>query len=444
MRREKGSDEIYKVISRHTQDLELSHLDAGLVFLQIQHLAQETGITPNNVSLEAKLLYEGGRLIRIGNRPVAYASLDHIEKLLGHTVETRAFPSPDSFIRYCLPGQESDAPRPRLHLAESFSASSFEHIIGCNESLSVPIKQAKAAMLYPPHGLHTLLTGPTGAGKSMFARAMFDFASRSGRIPTGKSLITLNCANYADNPQLLMSLLFGYVKGAFTGAERERKGLIDQANDSILFLDEIHRLSPEGQEKLFLLMDQGTYSRLGQTEQEHHANVLIIGATTENPSEVMLHTFLRRMTAQIALPSLRERTIYERLQLVIFFLWKESKNIRLRISIHSTVFNALCSYECSANIGQLSSDIKLACANAYFDYLSAVSPSMHVQLRHLTEQVRNGLYTIPTANNKLLDSILKNEQMTIDGACFFEQNLQNCIREHDDIWFSASISSANG
>ena len=125
MKREKRSDKIYKVISRHTQDLELSHLDAGLVFLQIQHLAQETGITPNNVSLEAKLLYEGGRLIRIGNRPVAYASLDHIEKLLGHTVETRVFPSPDSFIRYCLPGQESDAPRPRLHLAESFSASSF-------------------------------------------------------------------------------------------------------------------------------------------------------------------------------------------------------------------------------------------------------------------------------------------------------------------------------
>ena len=69
---------------------------------------------------------------------------------------------------------------------------------------------------------------------------------------------------------------------------------------------------------------------------------------------------------------------------------------------------------------------------------------MHVQLRHLTEQVRNGLYIIPTANNNILDSILKNEQMTIDGACFFEQNLQNCIREHDDIWFSASISSANG
>ena len=52
MKREKRSDKIYKVISRHTQDLELSHLDAGLVFLQIQHLAQETGITHKIVSLE--------------------------------------------------------------------------------------------------------------------------------------------------------------------------------------------------------------------------------------------------------------------------------------------------------------------------------------------------------------------------------------------------------
>ncbi|WP_251386636.1 sigma 54-interacting transcriptional regulator [Mediterraneibacter agrestimuris] len=438
-KKEKRADKIYQIISKHSQNLELSYLETGLVFLQIQNIARETGITPNNVSLESKKLYESGCLIRIGNRPVAYASLVHIENLLGRTVETRFFPSVDSFIQYCLPNQETYHTQSGLHLTESFSDSSFEHIIGCRESLSTPIKQAKAAMLYPPHGLHALLTGPTGAGKSMFARAMYDFASRSGRIQAGKSLITLNCANYADNPQLLMSLLFGYVKGAFTGAERERKGLIDQANDSILFLDEIHRLSPEGQEKLFLLMDQGVYSRLGQTEQEHRANVLIIGATTENPSEVMLHTFLRRMPAQISLPALRERTIHERLQLVIFFLWKESQNIHLRISTHSAVINALCSYECSANIGQLSSDIKLACANAYFDYLSAVSPSMLVHLRHLTEQVHNGLYIIPTESSKILDPILKNEQLVIDGSSPFQQNLKNCIREHDDLWGSTTI-----
>lgn len=433
IKKESRSDKIFQIISKRSRDLVLSHLETGLVFLQIQSIAQETGITPNNVSLETKKLYEEGGLIRIGNRPVAYASLIHIESLLGRTVEKRFFPSVDSFIQYCLPEQDTSHTRPLLHLTESFSTSSFEHIIGCKESLSMPIKQAKAAMLYPPHGLHTLLTGPTGAGKSMFARAMFDFASRSGRIPAGKSLITLNCANYADNPQLLMSLLFGYVKGAFTGAERERKGLIDQANDSILFLDEVHRLSPEGQEKLFLLMDQGVYSRLGQTEQELRANVLIIGATTENPSEVMLRTFLRRMPAQISLPALSERTIQERLQLVIFFLWKESQNIQLRITIDSTVFNALCSYDCSANIGQLSSDIKLACANAYFDYLSAASPSMLMHLTHLTEQVRNGLYIIPTESNKILDPILKNEQLVIDGSCPFQQNLKNCIREPKDL-----------
>ena len=333
-----------------------------------------------------------------------------------------------SALRYYALGRDNRDLREQLQTA---SAGQFVGQSPAYLALLRNVREVSAS------SANVLITGESGTGKEVVAKAIH-YGGPRAKAP----LVTINCAAIPE--QLLESELFGYVKGAFTGAERERKGLIDQANDSILFLDEIHRLSPEGQEKLFLLMDQGTYSRLGQTEQEHHANVLIIGATTENPSEVMLHTFLRRMTAQIALPSLRERTIYERLQLVIFFLWKESKNIRLRISIHSTVFNALCSYECSANIGQLSSDIKLACANAYFDYLSAVSPSMHVQLRHLTEQVRNGLYTIPTANNKLLDSILKNEQMTIDGACFFEQNLQNCIREHDDIWFSASISSANG
>ena len=75
--------------------------------------------------------------------------------------------------------------------------------------------------------------------------------------------------------------MFGYVKGAFTGATEEHEGVLDRAQGGILFLDEIHRLPPTGQELLFILIDKGFYRRLGETKTEHKSNVMIIGATSE-------------------------------------------------------------------------------------------------------------------------------------------------------------------
>jgi Sigma-54 interaction domain. len=81
--------------------------------------------------------------------------------------------------------------------------------------------------------------------------------------------IVFNCADYADNPQLLMSQLFGYVKGAFTGAESSKAGLVEKADGGILFLDEVHRLPSEGQEILFFYLTKvGLEGLVRQTMKE--------------------------------------------------------------------------------------------------------------------------------------------------------------------------------
>lgn len=429
MEYKKRSDKILHLVITHTRELDLKHMVQGIQALQIQSLAAESGISANNISTELKIHFQAGRLIRVGNRPVAYLSLPHMEELLGRTISSRQFPTPESFARYCVP-QEADCTLPGTPSSLNAGvSSSFDEVIGEQGSLASQIRQAKAAILYPPYGLHTLITGPTGVGKSLFARCMFDYALKSGRIPAEKSLVTLNCASYSDNPQLLLSLLFGYVKGAFTGADRERKGLIDHADGSILFLDEIHRLAPEGQEKMFLLMDQGIYARLGETGNERHAKVLILGATTEDPKEAMLNTFLRRLTVHITLPPLQERTIRERLELVLFFLWRESQNIRMRISLHMPVLSAFCYYECSANIGQLSSDIKLTCASAYYDYLSAVSPVLALKLTHMPERVSRGLYIAPSEKNAMLSSLVREQELVIDGNAQLAEVMESYICE---------------
>lgn len=96
----------------------------------------------------------------------------------------------------------------------------FSGIIGSQGSLSMQIQMARAAVCYPPDGLHMLILGATGVGKTMLAREIWRYAAeeRKKEMP----FVTLNCAEYADNPQLLLSQLFGHEKGAFTGA-MERK-----------------------------------------------------------------------------------------------------------------------------------------------------------------------------------------------------------------------------
>jgi len=119
----------------------------------------------------------------------------------------------------------------------------FDSIIGRDEGLLTQVNQAKAAMAYPSGGLSTLIIGPSGTGKTYLAEAMYRFGIRNNILQADAPFIVFNCADYADNPQLLMSQLFGHVKGAFSGAVRDKKGRFELADGGSIFLDEIAELS---------------------------------------------------------------------------------------------------------------------------------------------------------------------------------------------------------
>ncbi|WP_051330869.1 sigma 54-interacting transcriptional regulator [Aneurinibacillus terranovensis] len=259
---------------------------------------------------------------------------------------------------------------------------SFSGIVGVQESLKNAILQAQAAVLYPPRGLHTLLFGPSGVGKSRMAETMYHFAKEKKRLGDDAPFIVFNCADYAKNSHLLMAQLFGYVKGAFTGAENEKVGLVDKANDGILFLDEIHRLSPEGQENLFYLIDKGLYRRLGETDFDRRANILLIGATTEHPESSLLLTLRRRIPMTIELPSLSEWKEKERLDLIFHFFHEETNRICKEVEVDREVISALLSYDCPGNAGQLHSDIRVSFAKGFLQYMSQDEEDKVVINRH--------------------------------------------------------------
>ncbi len=260
----------------------------------------------------------------------------------------------------------------RQKTRKASQAVTFASLIGAKSTLKAAIQQAQAAVLYPPHGLHTLFFGATGVGKSRMAEAMYQFAIEQQVMKKNAPFVIFNCADYAKNPQLLLSQLFGYVKGAFTGAQQDKPGLVDQADGGILFLDEIHRLPPEGQENLFYLIDKGVYRRLGEVQFQQKATILIVGATTEAPESSLLLTLRRRIPMTIELPSLSEWTKQERLSLIFHYLNEETDRIGREVVVQKDVIASLLTYDCPANMGQLHSDIRVLLAKAFLKTIHQV------------------------------------------------------------------------
>lgn len=246
----------------------------------------------------------------------------------------------------------------------------FATLIGHNGSLKNAIEQAKSAIMYPPKGLPTLIVGESGVGKSLFSKKMYDFARQEGVLYENSSLVVFNCADYADNPQLLLSLLFGYKKGAFTGAVNDSPGLVEEADGGMLFLDEIHRLPPKGQEILFSILDRGCFRRLGETNVERKVSVMLIGATTENIETNLLLTFRRRIPMVIYLPSLRDRFLKEKVDLIYRIFQQECNRINSKIFVDKNVVEILALNKFSGNIGQLKNMIQVLCARSFMQVIN--------------------------------------------------------------------------
>ncbi|MFL7963429.1 sigma-54 interaction domain-containing protein [Pseudomonas kielensis] len=158
-------------------------------------------------------------------------------------------------------------------------------------------------VLHSPYTV--LLRGETGTGKEVVARALHDYGPRRS-----KAFIVQNCAAVPEN--LLESELFGYRKGAFTGADRDRAGLFDAANGGTLLLDEIGDMPLSLQAKLLRVLQEGEIRPLGSNDT-HHVDVRIVAATHRDLKQLMEEgkfredLYYRLAQFPIQLPALRQR-----------------------------------------------------------------------------------------------------------------------------------------
>lgn len=383
-------------------------IDQGAKWVTIKEVSEALDIWRNDASVELNGLVSEGRLVRSGKKDV----------------------------HFYLPEETGKAPDEKADLSQRAAASkdscAFSRLVGANTSLKHQIIIAKAAVSYPPSGLNMLITGSTGTGKSKFAKTVWEYAceinafeSENGRIP----YVHFNCAEYADNPQLLLSNLFGYAKGAFTGAVCDTPGLVEEANGGILFLDEIHCLSSAGQELFFSLLDTGYFRRIGD-RVKRQTRFMLIGATTKTISQALLDTFVRRMPVLIQLPGLSERPLSEREDFIRYFYTQEACHLDRDVRISADVINALMGHIPKINIGTLKNIIQISCAKALLREGARSEGTLYVELPDLIFQI----YSIDENSEgpSLSDENYSSKDMYIDVSGV--ENVENETLQMADIY----------
>ncbi len=201
-----------------------------------------------------------------------------------------------------------------------------------------------------------LITGPSGTGKELIARAIHLHSSRN-RV----KMVTVNCTAIPEN--VLESELFGHVKGAFTGAWKDKKGLVEKAHNSTLFLDEIADLKPELQTKLLRLLQDGEYKPVG-SEITRKADIRFVAATNHDlKADITAKKFredlyYRLNVISFELPPLKDRK--KDIPLLCFHFLKKYAAINQKkiTSISSSAMQALIQYDFPGNIRELENIIE--------------------------------------------------------------------------------------
>ena len=279
--------------------------------------------------------------------------------------------------------------------------NSFEDITGSSTALKNAVQLAQKVA---PTDTAVLLTGETGTGKEVFAKAIHYNSNRNKY-----AFVALNCSAFSK--ELLESELFGHKAGAFTGANKDKKGLIEEAKDGTLFLDEIGELPIDLQPKLLRLLENGTYMRVGDT-RELHAQVRLITATNRNlKNEIAAGHFRDDLYYRIAvftieLPPLRERKKDIPVLARHFLNIYASKTNKTITSISDDVMDMLLQSDWKGNVRELKNIIERAVILEDTDTLTAASLPFDLRYNEGTTQNPQSVFHLATAERLHIQKVL--------------------------------------
>ena len=318
----------------------------------------------------------------------------------------------------------------------------FSEIITNSVSMRAIFQYIEAISISPQP---ILITGETGVGKELVAKSIHSVSSRQG------AFVPVNVAGLDDN--VFADTLFGHKRGAFTGADQPRGGLIEQASGGTLFLDEIGDLSPFSQVKLLRLLQDGEFFPLG-SDIAKRSDARVVVATNQNlqtleeSGKFRKDLYYRLCAHHIHIPPLRERR--DDLPLLVdHFLEKASKALNKKKPTPPVeLMTLLATYPFPGNVRELESMIFDAVSNHKSGELSLDGFKAYIRQKHIVPEAEAivPLTEVSTLKEKInILSHVTEKQMIIDALSKTNQNrtkaaellgvsrrtLQNKIKEYD-------------
>jgi Nif-specific regulatory protein len=372
-------------------------VDAEPLFL-FRAVARES-LPPQTVSFIALPLEQGGRLIgvlgvhRLRERPRPLARDQQVLKIAA-TLITHVILI-NEFIRERTSRLESENRELKWALTKDLSTYGSFGIVGESLQLRRALKQIEQVA----HSEATvLLLGESGTGKELFARALH-LSSQRRDAP----FIKVNCGAIPEN--LVESELFGYEKGAFTGAIGSRPGYFEQADNGTLFLDEVGDLPLAMQVKLLRVLQEHSIQRIG-ARKEVPVNVRIVAATNQDlqllvsQGKFRLDLFYRLNVIPVRLPALRERAEDIR-HLVRYYLNQLDQGYQRNVNITPEAMQRLTDHPWPGNIRQLRNVLErliLLAEGATIsekEVMAVLQAESHSQMQ-MQAPPQNGLTALPT------------------------------------------------
>ncbi len=312
-------------------------------------------------------------------------------------------------------GDELKLKRENAELKERLRRIDFPELVG--ESAAIAEVKKLIAKVSQRDDVPVMIYGASGTGKELAAKGIHNASERNG-----KPFVAVNCAAMPD--ELLESELFGYVKGAFTGAVKEREGLFKTADGGTLFLDEVGEMSPRLQAKLLRVLQDFKIQPLG-TSNSFSVNVRIIGASNVRLRDLVSQNkfredlFYRLNVAEITLPPLGDRKEDIPLLLDHFI---SSPKIKKKIRFTKEALDVLVNYNWRGNVRELENFVKS---------ISVFAEKNTIDKNDLPEHILNGSYALKHEWNYLFANNNFQEAQKIILEDFEKKFLEFHLRMHN-------------
>ena len=274
----------------------------------------------------------------------------------------------------------------------------FKDIIGWDSSLKQAIHLAKAAIMYPNKSLNILLLAPSGSGKSMFVRKLYDYAVNQNVLSQDAAFIKLNCFHYLND---------------YTMIGNKFKAGLEAAENGFFYIDNCNLLDSESKNTLSSILDEGYIEKDGK--RKNYKTVIVCSLSNTGSVDSFFDNIKRKFSIVIQFPSLDERTLEERFQFIKMFLSNEAEKSSCLIKTNSEVLIALLLYNCKNNIKQLKNDIRQACASAYIRKLDSKEKYIELKINDFAYYVRSGLLNYKNRRKEIDIIIQDNSNYIFDG-----------------------------